>query len=104
MLTEFTKVATVDELNEGEMMLVVAEDQDILLAKINGEFHAIDNWCSHTAGMLDQGTLVGYEVECPLHEGRFDLRTGLDTNPPAEEPVAAFAVRVEGDDVLVGPK
>ena len=53
--------------------------------------------------MLDQGTLVGIEVECPLHEGRFDLRTGQDTNPPADEPVAAFAVRVEGDDVLVGP-
>lgn len=104
MLTQYSKVATVGELEDGEMMLVLAEDQDILLARINGEYFAIDNWCSHTAGMLDQGVLVDYEVECPLHEGRFDLRTGQVTNPPADEPVASFAVRVEGDDILVGPK
>ena len=103
MLSEFVKVAKVGDLAEGEMMLVTPNGEEVLLARINGDYFAIDNWCSHTGGMLDQGELLGYEVECPIHEGRFDLRTGEATQYPAEEPQMPYAVRVEGDDILLGP-
>ena len=104
MLKEFVAVAKVGDLAEGQMIMVEPAGEEILLARVNGEYFAIDNWCTHTGGMLSEGFLYGYEVECPIHEGRFDLRTGLATQEPATDPEVAYAVRVEGDDILVGPK
>ncbi len=104
MLAEWVTVAKVGELAEGEMMMVEANNEEILLALVEGNYYAMDNWCTHTGGMLDQGFLIGYEVECPIHEGRFDLRTGEPTQFPAEEPMTPYAVRVEGDEILVGPR
>lgn len=104
MPREFLKVATVADLADGEMMLVTPGGEEILLARIGGRYFAIDALCTHAFGMLDQGTLSGFEVECPIHEGRFDLRTGQPTREPAEEPVQTYAVQVQGDDILIGPR
>ena len=106
MLTEFVKVASVGDLEDNQMILVNPGSEDILLARVNGEYFAIDDWCTHAAGMLHQGFLhpENCEVECPIHEGHFDLRTGEATMLPAEDPEQAYAVRIEGDDILVGPK
>ena len=104
MLGEFVKVAKVGDLADGDMMLVTPNNEEVLLARVNGEYFAVDNWCTHTGGMLDQGELFEYEIECPIHEGRFDVRTGEPTQFPAEEPVTSYAVRIEGDDILVGPQ
>jgi 3-phenylpropionate/trans-cinnamate dioxygenase ferredoxin subunit len=50
---------------------------------------------------LSEGDVEGCEIECWLHGSRFDLRTGKPSGPPATEPVPVYAVRVDGDDVLV---
>jgi len=85
---------------------VVAEidGHEILILALNGEIYAIGNVCSHDEVWLDDGTLHpdSCEIECPMHEGRFDLRTGLATHEPAETPVPSYRVRFEGDAVLVG--
>ncbi len=106
MLNEFMVVAKVAQLKDNSMINVVAEGEEILLAKIAGEVYALDDCCTHALGMLSMGELHAdtCEVQCPIHEGRFDLRTGEVTAPPAEEPVPAYVVRIEGDDILVGPK
>jgi nitrite reductase/ring-hydroxylating ferredoxin subunit len=105
MITEFVKVATIGDLDDNDMMMVEAEGEEYLLARINGEYYCIDNWCTHAQAMLDQGELfpASYEVECPLHEGRIDLRTGEPTSLPIEDGVAHFAVKVEGDAIFIGP-
>jgi nitrite reductase/ring-hydroxylating ferredoxin subunit len=106
MLSKFTKVATTSDLADGQMMAVDAEGEEILLARIGDNYYAINNICSHAAAWLDQGDLLPStcEVQCPLHEGRFDLRTGEPTNEPADTPVEAYTVKVEGTDILVGPR
>ncbi len=104
--TKLQPVAKVGDLADGAMMSVKVESTDILLARIGDSYFAIDAWCSHEAGYLLHGALHAdlCEVECPVHEGSFDLRTGEATMPPAEDSVPAFAVKVQGDDILVGPK
>jgi len=105
MLNDFVRVAAVGDLDDNDMMMVEADGDEFLLAQINGEYFCIDNWCTHAQAMLDQGELFAdtYEVECPLHEGRLDLRTGEPTSLPIEDGVARFAVKVEGDDIFIGP-
>jgi naphthalene 1,2-dioxygenase system ferredoxin subunit len=104
MLTEFTPVARVGELADGEMTLVTPQNQEVVLARVGDAYYAIGAICSHAFGMLDQGTLYGCEVECPIHTGRFDVRTGRPTRPPAGRPVMTYEVRVEGEQILVGPR
>ena len=106
MLSEFVKVATVGEVPDDSMIGVTAGGEEIVLVKIGDDYFALDDWCTHAGGMLHEGALYpdAFEVECPIHEGMYDVRTGEVTMPPTEQDVATYAVRVEGDDILVGPR
>jgi 3-phenylpropionate/trans-cinnamate dioxygenase ferredoxin subunit len=106
MLTEFIRVAATADVGDGEMIAVEIAGEEILLAHINSEYFAIHNICSHFRALLTDGELhaQAFEVQCPLHDSCFDLRTGEPKDLPADKPVAVYAVRVDGDDILVGPK
>jgi nitrite reductase/ring-hydroxylating ferredoxin subunit len=103
MPTEFVKLAKVGDLKDGDMIAVNHGREQYLLARVGDEYFALDNICSHAYGPLDQGRLFGCEVECPIHSGRFDLRTGEPTEEPAEDPMVAYQVKIEGDDIFIGP-
>jgi nitrite reductase (NADH) small subunit len=76
------------------------EGLGICLANVNGTLSALDNICPHRQGPLGQGWLEGEAVVCPWHSWTFSLKTGL-SEYPVHERVDVFAVRVEGEDVLV---
>jgi len=100
----FERVAGVDELPEGQMTAVMLGDgKELLLVHTGGSFFALDIMCTHQEAWLDSGFFhrESMEVECPLHEGRFDVRTGAVTCPPPTEPIATYEVAVEGDGVFV---
>ncbi len=99
----FVRAAKVGELAPGKMKLVDTGDEAVVLINIGGELYAIDNECTHAACDLADGTLDGDALECDCHGSRFNVKTGAVENPPALDPVATYAVRIEGDDVLVGP-
>ena len=99
----FVKVAQIDDLSPGEMMMVEVGDGRILLANVEGNVHAIDDICSHAYASLSEGDLNGQEVECPLHGSAFDLVSGEAMTPPADESVKVYEVRIDGQDILVGP-
>ena len=98
---EFVKVATSSEIPPGEMKIVEIDDQEIAIANLNGEFVAFQNDCTHRGGPLGEGILMGDIVECPFHAGQFNVRTGEVVNAPPSEPIATYAVQVEGDDLSV---
>lgn len=100
---EFVRVASVNDLDDEEIMQVDVGDEQVLLAKLGGQFYAMGEECTHEGGPLSQGFVEDGQVECPLHGSLFDLKTGGNTGPPAADPVQAYPVRIDGDDVLVGP-
>ena len=101
--TGFIKVAQVSELRNGEMMAVTIGDDQVLLTNIDGKFYAIDDVCSHAYACLSDGDINGEEAACPLHGGSFNAITGAPMNPPAEEPLRVFQVKVEEDYIFVAP-
>ena len=101
MIEGYHKVADKKELQEGGLLKVEADDEAIVLSMINGRIYAMDAVCSHEGGPLADGTLEGYEVECPWHGSKFDVRTGEVTNPPASEPEPTYEVKLEGSNILV---
>lgn len=101
MPEKWVPVCARNSLSGDEMLLGDAGDNEIVLAEIEGEVHAFDAICTHALGYLDQGELVGYHVVCPLHEGRFDVRTGEVVSGEPDEPISVYQTRVEDGTVYV---
>lgn len=101
--TAFVKVAEVSELPPGAMKMVEFGDDQVLLANVGGNIYACDNICTHALFPLAEGDLDGEQVECPLHGSVFNVTTGQAIGPPADENLRVFRVRIDGQDILVGP-
>ena len=95
------KVGKTDELPEGETLRVEANGYVLTIVKLSGEFHAFQEFCTHRYGPLSEGKFCGFEVECPWHRSRFDVRTGKVTEGPAKVDLKTFLVKVEGGDIVV---
>jgi nitrite reductase/ring-hydroxylating ferredoxin subunit len=100
----FVRVATLSALSDPAQITVTVEGEEILLVRMGESVFAVGSECTHEYVWLDDGILHPdtCEIECPLHEGRFDLRTGVATHEPCEEPLPSYPVRLDGDDVLIG--
>jgi 3-phenylpropionate/trans-cinnamate dioxygenase ferredoxin subunit len=97
----YVRVARRADVPPGSMIRVEAGGRPIALANVAGEFYAIDDTCSHEEASLSEGGLAGEVVVCPRHGARFNVKTGRVLSLPAVRSVATYAVKVEGDDVLV---
>lgn len=80
---------------------IEVEGRDIALYDVAGQIHATDNRCTHGAARLCDGFLEGHAIECPWHQGRFDVRTGQPLGEPVDEPVACYPVRIEAGRIWV---
>ena len=94
-MNDWIFVGTRSELLPGEFKVVWDGDTAIAVYNIDGDLYAVEDVCTHDGGELAGGPLHGFEVECPRHGARFDLRNGEVTCPPAYEPVVCFPVREE---------
>jgi glycine betaine catabolism B len=101
---EYQVVANKKDLKEGGMLKVEILGKSILLSMVNGKVYAIDAVCSHEGGPLEEGILDGYEVECPWHGSRFDVRTGEVRSPPADIPQLAYEVKMSDDKIMIREK
>lgn len=101
MSENFVKVAEAKEIAPSSMKAVEVEGEKVCIINTEGTFYAIGNICTHVGGPLDEGTLEGYEVECPWHGSKFDVRTGEPTKPPAVREVPKYEVKMEGNNILV---
>jgi ferredoxin-NADP reductase/nitrite reductase/ring-hydroxylating ferredoxin subunit len=98
---DFVKVANAKDIQPSQMKEVEVNGENICVANVEGKFYAIGSICTHEGGPLADGTLEGYEVECPWHNSKFDVRTGEVISPPASEPEPAYEVKVDGDNILI---
>ena len=100
----FVKVAQVGQLTPGKAIRVEIDDEPIAIFNVDGDLYAISDTCSHEEASLAEGDVFGTCVECPLHGAEFDLKTGRPRTLPAVSPVATYAIKVEGDDILINPE
>lgn len=101
MSNEWHDVAAEADLWEGAGTAVAVAGRDIAIFRTEGGVFATDNLCTHGQARLCDGFVEGHEIECPLHQGRFDLRTGVATCAPAVEAVKTHPVRIDGGRVYV---
>lgn len=102
MTHKFIKVAHVGDIKPGKMKCVKVEGRRYLLANIEGALYATDDTCTHEDASLSSGSLHGEYVKCPLHNSRFNVRTGQVMEDPATENLVTHPVKIDGDDILIG--
>lgn len=98
---DWQRVAALADLQEGEAFPAKFEGESIALYRLGGEIYAIGDVCTHEFALLSQGFVEDGAIECPLHQAKFDIRTGRCLAAPATEDVKCYAVKVEGGDVFV---
>ena len=101
-MPRFVTVAKASDIGPGERQIFDVEGWWISVFNVGGQYYAIEDVCTHDDGPVAEGELYGYEIECPRHGARFDIRTGAVTRMPAVIPVNWFPTRVENDEIQVG--
>jgi nitrite reductase/ring-hydroxylating ferredoxin subunit len=101
-LYTFYPVATTAEVANGERIFFEIGNKAIVLFNIAGRYFAIGDVCTHDDGPLGDGDLDGYEVICPRHGARFDVRNGKAVKRPAVVSTPWYPVRVVGEGIEVG--
>ena len=95
-MTQWIAVAMEGDLFEGAAIAVTPIDDEIAIYKTEaGEVFATDNICSHGHARLCDGFLEGHEIECPFHQGRFDIRSGEATLAPCSDAIRSYAAKIE---------
>lgn len=101
-------VCRVADLPHGESLRVPREETGtgdaIALFNDGGRFHALDDTCTHSRASLSEGWVEDGLVECPLHGGTFDLRTGAAVGSPATEDTTTHDVEVLEDAIYLIPR
>ena len=95
-------LANTSDLRDGEMKEFSTGEMRVLLARVDGRFHAVSAVCTHYGGPLAEGVLCGTRVMCPWHHAVFNVVNGDMVEPPALDALTCYDVRVEGERVLVG--
>jgi 3-phenylpropionate/trans-cinnamate dioxygenase ferredoxin subunit len=94
-MSEWIDIGVEGELLPGEFKVVWDGDTPIAVYNLDGDYYAVEDTCTHDGGDLAGGEVFGFEVECPRHGARFDLRTGAALSAPAYTPTTVFPVRRE---------
>jgi 3-phenylpropionate/trans-cinnamate dioxygenase ferredoxin subunit len=100
-MSDWITVARTGELAPGQYRCVDADGARVVVFNLDGEYHALEDACTHDGGQLTGGSIEDGQIVCPRHGARFCIRTGEALAPPAYEPVARLPVRVHEGEVQV---
>lgn len=100
--SEWVRVAVYDDVPEDGTLGVEPDGRSVCLYKLSGEVFATDNKCTHGDADLSDGLIQdGALIECPLHEGTFDIRTGKAMSAPCDRDIRCHAVRIDDGAVFI---
>ena len=100
-MTDFIKVAELNELDDGELMAVEVDGEPVCLAKVEDSIYAFTDNCTHISGPLNEGELDGEVITCPWHGAQFNVHTGKVLRGPARQDIQTYSVQVKESSILV---
>lgn len=102
VIVEYYGVGPADQVAAGTVMHVEAGGHEIAIYNLGGEFVATDDRCTHLRARLSDGYLEGAVIECQLHFGKFDVRSGRPLSAPCTTALNTYPVKVVDGMLLVG--
>ena len=100
-MSDFVRVCKVSEIPDPGKTVFEIEDRFVVVFHLDGAFYALDDCCTHDGGPLGEGDIEGFQIICPRHGARFDIRTGQAMTMPAVRGTPSHEVKIEAGDVWV---
>lgn len=97
------RLCRVDEIGDDAPVRVEVAGAVYAVVKAGDDIFVLADQCTHGPGKLSEGMVLGSELECPFHQGRFDLRTGNPTYPPCTEKVRTWTATVKAGEIFIDP-
>ena len=96
-------VGAAEDVGPGDMIARDLPDGTrVAIYNVEGQLYATDDRCTHgNASLVDEGTLEGCTIECGLHLGGFDVRTGEAVAAPCTKALRTYPVRNEGGTIWI---
>jgi len=97
----YVSVCSVDEIDDEDVRRFDHEGKSYAIYHVDGQFYATDGLCTHEHVHLCDGLVQGFIIECPKHNGRFDVRTGKAISAPARISLRTYPAKVEQGVVYI---
>jgi naphthalene 1,2-dioxygenase system ferredoxin subunit len=101
MSTNCIKVAAVDDVPDDGTLQVVCGNEPVCLYNLGGKIHATHDTCTHGQASLADGFIDGENIECPLHQGLFNIATGRAVGVPCHTDIKVYPVKIEDGAIYV---
>ena len=95
------RVAAKGDVAPEEPIRVQVGEEDIAIYNVDGGFYATSNICTHAYASMVDGFQEGDEIECPLHEGRFNIKTGEVIQDPPCEKLSTYEIKIEEEKIYI---
>jgi 3-phenylpropionate/trans-cinnamate dioxygenase ferredoxin component len=100
-MTEWVKVGPLADLGEDDVKRFDLGERTFAIYRAGGKVYATDGLCTHEQIHLCDGLVMDHVIECPMHNGRFDIRNGRALGAPACVDLKTYPVKVEGDAIFI---
>jgi nitrite reductase/ring-hydroxylating ferredoxin subunit len=90
-------------VNESEPLRVEGGGNAYAVFKLASGYFVTADACTHGPGSLSEGMVLGEEIECPFHQGRFHIPSGRPVAPPCSEPVRCWTAHVIDGHIMIDP-
>jgi len=94
-------VGTTDNMEVEDILRFDHENKTFCIYMLEDGFYATDGICTHETVHLEDGIVMDNEVECPMHQGVFDIKTGKAVSPPACDDLKTYPVKVEDNNIYI---
>lgn len=100
-MTQWIDAAAFDDIEDEDVMRFDHGGRTYALYRVEDKVYASDGLCTHEHVHLSDGLVMGHVIECPKHNGRFDVRDGRPLCAPVCEKLATFPAKVEGGRIFI---
>ena len=98
-----TVLCAADDVTPDQPARAEVDGNTYAVFMVDGQYYVTQDLCTHGPGSLSEGFVEGCEIECPFHQGKFDIKTGVPTAPPCSEALRVWPVQVVDGKICIDP-
>lgn len=102
MSVDLNELCKVSDVMPDQPFRAEIDGEAVAVFEVEGKYYVTQDMCTHGPGSLAEGYVEGQEVECPFHQGRFNIVTGEACSAPCTIALKTWKAVVEGDRILLG--
>ena len=95
------EVGSTGSIEEEDLIRFDHKDKTFCVYRLTDGFYATDGMCTHETVHLEDGLVMDDEIECPMHQGIFNIKSGEALSPPACEDLKTYPVKVDNDKIFI---